>query len=338
MDHIPSLPASHKGNTERLIWVDLFTGFVIAKASASRTAQTVAESYEEAVFRRFGASETIRHDRELGFTSHFFKAFNKLMGQRQCATLAYRSQVNGAAERMVQTIIRAITMYIADIDQRDWDQYAERLTYALNTAHDRTRDETPFVLVHGWDPRSTLKAALAVGNTSCRDAEDRRWTMNILRHYQIAREQSQELVRETVDVRAARHNAHATEHAIDRGSRVWLYLDRVKPGYLRKLAHVDTILRSPVGTSELARKLYTNTKSVHPHRVNMWYGPFRVAERVSAYAVRLETNGTPYQLFLIMHLSKLKPVREFPSRLELQLTVPSRERFDFDEEHLPEDS
>ena len=63
MDHIPSLPKSLKGNTELLIWVDLFTGYVVAKASASRTAQTVAERYEECVFRRFEASEIIRHDR-----------------------------------------------------------------------------------------------------------------------------------------------------------------------------------------------------------------------------------------------------------------------------------
>ncbi|OWY90917.1 reverse transcriptase [Phytophthora megakarya] len=217
MDHIPSLPTSHNGNTELLIWVDLFTGFVIANASASRTAQTLAESYEETVFRRFGASEAIRHDREPGFMSDFVKAFNKLMGQRQRATLAYRPQANGAAERMVQTITRAIKMYIADNDQRDWDEYAERLTYALNTAHDGTRDETPFFLVHGWDLRSTL--------------------------------------------------------------------------------HIET-----------------------------------------AYAVRLETNGTPYQLFPIVHVSKLKPVREFPSRPELRLTVPAEERFDFDEELLPEDS
>ncbi|KAG3120821.1 hypothetical protein PI125_g785 [Phytophthora idaei] len=45
MDHIPSLPRSHKGNTELLIWVDLFTGYVIAKGSGSRTAQAIAESF-----------------------------------------------------------------------------------------------------------------------------------------------------------------------------------------------------------------------------------------------------------------------------------------------------
>ncbi|GMF28756.1 unnamed protein product [Phytophthora lilii] len=306
MDHIPSLPASYKGNTELLVWVDLFTGFVIVKANASRNAQTVAEAYEETIFRRFGASEAIRHDREPGFMSDFFRAFNRLMGQRQRATLTYRSQANGAAERMVQTITRAIMMYIADIDQRDWDEYAERLTFALNTAHDRTRDETPFFLVHGWDPRSTLEATLAVGSTSHRDVEVKRWRFRIQRHYKLARAQALELIQEAVEARARRQNEVATEHLIATGSRVWLYLDQVKPGYARKLAH-------------------------------MWHGPFRVADMVSAYDVRLETEGTLYQLYPVVHISKLKPVREFPSRPAVRLATPDEERFDFDEELLPED-
>ncbi|KAE8997999.1 hypothetical protein PF011_g15237 [Phytophthora fragariae] len=307
MDHIPSLPASYKGNTELLVWVDLFTGFVVAKANASRAAQTVAVAYEEAVFRRFGASEAIRHDREPGFMSDFFKAFSKLMGQRQRATLAYRPQANGAAERMVQTVTRAIKMYIADVDQRDWDEYVERLTFALNTSHDRTRNETPFFLVHGWNPRSTLEATLAVGNTSTGDAEARRWRLRIQRHYKVARAQALELVREAVEERARRQTERPTQHEIATGSQVWLYLDRVKPGYARKLAH-------------------------------MWHGPFRVAELVSAFAVRLETASTPYQLYPVVHISKLKPVREFLSRPATQLMMPVEERLDFDEELLPEDS
>ncbi|CAI5709115.1 unnamed protein product [Peronospora effusa] len=137
MDHIPSLPKSHKGNTELLISVDLFTGNVMAKASASRTAQTVAEEYEECVFRRFGASETIRHDREPGFMSDFFRALSRMVGQRQRATMAYQPQANGTAERMVQTPTRSLKMYVVDVGQRDWHECAERLAFALNTAQDR---------------------------------------------------------------------------------------------------------------------------------------------------------------------------------------------------------
>ena len=124
MDHIPSLPISFKENTELLIWVDLFFGYVVEKSSASRTAQTIAENYKERVFRRFGASEAIRHDREPGFMSDFFRVFNRIVGQKQRATMAYRPQANGTAERMVQTLTRAVKMYVSDENQRYWDEYA----------------------------------------------------------------------------------------------------------------------------------------------------------------------------------------------------------------------
>ncbi|KAG6595840.1 reverse transcriptase [Phytophthora cinnamomi] len=257
MDHIPSLPKSYKGNTELLIWVDLFTGYVIAKASASRTAQTIAESYEECVFRRFGASEVIRHDREPGFMSDFFRSFNRILGQRQRATMAYRPQANGTAERMVQTATRALKMIGSG--------------------------ETPFYLVHGWDPRSTLEATIPLGSTRRQDRDPRRWRYQIQRYYQQAREQVNENLREAISDRADHHNEGVHPHQIEVGSRVWLYLDRVKEGYARKLAH-------------------------------LWHGPFRVAEKIGEYAARIELAGTEYRLFPVVHVSKLKLVKTFPDR------------------------
>ncbi|KAG4052656.1 hypothetical protein PC123_g12174 [Phytophthora cactorum] len=127
MDHNPALPRSHKWKTELLLWIDLFTGYVLAKASASRTAQTIAENYEE--------------------------------------DSAYRPQANGTAEWMVQTLTRALKRYVADVNQKHWDEYAERLTFALNTAHDRNRGYTPFYLAHNWDTRSPLEASLPLGST-----------------------------------------------------------------------------------------------------------------------------------------------------------------------------
>ena len=91
------------------------------------------------------------------------------------------------------------------------------------------------------------------------------------------------------------------------GSQVWLYLDRVKEGYAKKLAH-------------------------------MWHGPFRVAEMCGDHAVRLEISGTSYRLFPIVHLSKLKQLRAFPERPKEKLMVEEEDRFDFDEALLPEDS
>uniref|UniRef100_M4BNC1 Chromo domain-containing protein n=1 Tax=Hyaloperonospora arabidopsidis (strain Emoy2) TaxID=559515 RepID=M4BNC1_HYAAE len=94
---------------------------------------------------------------------------------------------------------------------------------------------------------------------------------------------------------------------IDSGSRVWLYLDRDKEGYARMLAH-------------------------------MWHGPFRVAEKCGVRAVKLEIAGTPYRLFPMILVSKLKLVRVFPERPTSRLNVDEASGFDFDEALLPEDS
>ncbi|ETO83363.1 hypothetical protein F444_02609, partial [Phytophthora nicotianae P1976] len=119
-----------------------------------------------------------------------------------------------------------------------------------------------------------------------------------------AREHVNERLREAIQERADRHNEAAQPHKIEVGSQVWLYLDRVKEGYARKLAH-------------------------------MWHGPFRVAEVVDSHAVRLEIAGSDYHVFPVVHVSKLKLVRKFPDRPNVRLRVQDQDRLDFDEGLLP---
>ncbi|POM74778.1 Hypothetical protein PHPALM_8208 [Phytophthora palmivora] len=174
-------------------------------------------------------------------------------------------------------------MYVQDLDQRDWDEYAERITFAINTAHDRIRGETPFYMVHGWDPRSTLEAVIPV------------------------REQVNQRLREAISDRADLHNQEICPHQIEVGSRVWLYLDRVKEGYATKLAH-------------------------------LWHGPFRIVEKVGEHAVKLEIAGSGHHIFPIVHVNRLKLVKEYPDRPLMRFNVESQDRLDFDEDLLPGDS
>ncbi|OWY93930.1 reverse transcriptase [Phytophthora megakarya] len=298
-DHIPSLPRSFNSNTELLLFGDLFSGYVIAKASASRCAQTIAETSEECVFRRFGASEVIRHDQEPGFMSDFFKSFNRILGQRQRATMSYRPQANGSAERMAQTTTRALKMYVEDLGQRDWDEYAERLTFAINTARDLIRGETPFYMIHGWDPRSTLEAVIPVESTRMHDRDPRRWRYRMQKCNQQAREQVDQRLREAIADRADMHNDLVRPHPVESGSRVWLYLDRVRDGYAKSW------------------------------RI-LWHGPFHLAEKIGKYAVRLEGAGSTYSIFPVVHVSNIKLVKYSQGSEE--------DRVDFDEALLPEDS
>ncbi|OWY94422.1 reverse transcriptase [Phytophthora megakarya] len=221
--------------------------------------------------------------------------------------MANRPQANGFAELMVQTTTRALKMYVQDLDQRDWDEYAERPTFAINTARDRIRGETHFYMIHGWDPRSTPEAVIPVGSTRRHDRDPRRWRYRMQKYYQQAREQVNQRLREAIVDRANTHNDLAQPHPVESGSRVWLYPDRVREGYAKKLAH-------------------------------LWHGPFRVAEKIGEYAVKLEVAGSAYSIFPVVHVSKIKLVKAFPDRPIARRNGSEEDRVDFDEALLPEDS
>ena len=145
MDFAVDMPKSHRGNVVLCAWVCWLTGFVICKALPDRKAHTVACAFEECVFRRFGAPTQARHDRDPAVMSAVFREFNELLGMRQVPTLAYRPQANGATERMIQTVVRAIKKYSQVLDHRDWDDIAEGLVLAINTSYDTTRGGHRFI-------------------------------------------------------------------------------------------------------------------------------------------------------------------------------------------------
>ncbi|OWY93027.1 reverse transcriptase [Phytophthora megakarya] len=130
MDFVTHVPKLDRGNTLLLLFQDMFSVFVMCKPMSSTTSQDVAEAYEERVFRMFGASEMIRHDQDPRFMS------GELLGSRQRFTLSYRPQANGQPERSVQAVIRSVRAHVAEADQSDWDDHAERLMFALNTSFD----------------------------------------------------------------------------------------------------------------------------------------------------------------------------------------------------------
>ncbi|KAH9110418.1 hypothetical protein LEN26_013756 [Aphanomyces euteiches] len=63
-DIATDLPRSFGGNTQLVVFVDNFTGYVMCKPTPDRSAHTLAKAFEETVFVRFGACKEVRHDRE----------------------------------------------------------------------------------------------------------------------------------------------------------------------------------------------------------------------------------------------------------------------------------
>ncbi|POM76973.1 Hypothetical protein PHPALM_5727 [Phytophthora palmivora] len=106
-------------------------------------------------------------------------------------------------------------------------------------------------------------------------------------YYQQVREQVNQRLREAISDRADLHNQEIRPHQLG-GPASGLYLDRVKEGYAKKLAH-------------------------------LWHGPFRIVEKVGEHAVRLEIAGSGYHIFPMVHVNKLKLVKEYPDRPLMRL-------------------
>ncbi|OWZ10132.1 reverse transcriptase [Phytophthora megakarya] len=299
MDFITHLPKSERGNTFLLLFQDMFTGYVMCKPMSSTTGQDCAEAYEEVVFRNYGASSEIRHNRDPRFMSRVFRRFNETMGIQQKATLAYRPQANGQQVRSGQTIIHSIRAYVEEPDQTGWDDHAEKLMHAMHTSFDATRLDTPFYLLHGFDCRSTIAAMFGPKPTDVTERTAYEWRRKLQRDYSYTHACAEELQKKAKRIRSAVQTQKwkiLSEHpksGFEVGDSVWLYIPKVLPGLSRKSAH-------------------------------LWHGPFRIEQ------------GTGYRVEPWVHISRLKPRALFPKRPSLRIEV--SEEDDFDAALLPEDS
>ncbi|KAJ0401147.1 hypothetical protein P43SY_004354 [Pythium insidiosum] len=230
-----------------------------------------------------------------------------MIGSRQRATLANRPQANGQQERSEQTVMHSVKTYVAESDQSDWEDVVHRLMFALNTSFDATRCETPFFLVHGWDPKSTVNAMPAPAPRSRNTLDAYAWRLRAQRQHQYVQAWARDLQRQT-EQRRADQRTRAWEELADRfktglevGNQVWLHLARTQPGLTRKLAH-------------------------------QWHGPLSVTETIESSSPR--TRVYPW-----VHIGRLKPRVSWHDRPGDDVeTDPGNDDDDLDAALLPEDS
>ncbi|GMF61217.1 unnamed protein product [Phytophthora fragariaefolia] len=266
---------------------------------------------------------------------------------------------------------QTVRTYVEDPLQADWDDIAEKLVHAINNSRDSTQRETPFYLVHVWDARSTLKTMTEsirqrqANSVEITDAaewrrEDREVALYLAAEFQrkekarSPKEHNDSLSRvekrsipvdaespaestttgrspaespvespiterspaespaesESTGEAPAEFPTESTRSLFKEGDQVWLFMERVKPGLTKKLAH-------------------------------RWHGPFRVKRKVEEFAYELELpDKSGYRFYPVVHVSRLKAVKELGERptTRLRPELDETERFDFDDELLPEDS
>jgi hypothetical protein len=151
IDLVGPLPETSGQNRYIMTMTDLFSKWVESFAIKNKSADTVASVLEKA-FLRFGPPNKILTDQGREFVNSVNDSILQKHAVKHLVTSAYHPQTNGQDERTNQTIRRALSKLVND-NQDDWDTMLARICYDINTSkHDSTK-ASPFMVMHGWEPR-----------------------------------------------------------------------------------------------------------------------------------------------------------------------------------------
>eukprot|EP00253_Pinus_taeda_P015218 PITA_15218 len=105
------------------------------------------------VFRLHGLPKTIISDRDVKFTSAFWRALFAELGTQLNFSTAYHPQIDGQTERvnqMVEYMLRACVMQ----KPTQWEDYLHLVEFAYNNGYHTSIQMSPFEVLYGWKCRT----------------------------------------------------------------------------------------------------------------------------------------------------------------------------------------
>lgn len=145
-----------------LIVVDAFSGWIEAFPSKDRSADSVLKCLRT-VFCRFGVPEVVVSDNGAEFTSATLLNWLHANGARKLESPPYSPQSNGAAERAVQTVKRALKAWTQRLTHCDFLSYLQKvLLHHRNSS--LWRGKRPAELLFGRPLRVPVVSAFQQGD------------------------------------------------------------------------------------------------------------------------------------------------------------------------------
>ena len=159
MDFVGPLPVSSNrdGSFDSItVVICLLTAMVeLIPSRINYTAQDLAELMFENVYKHHGLPKNIVSDRDVLFTSMFWKHLHQLMGTSLKMSSAYHPQTDGSTERANRTITQMLRQCISP-DQKNWVAKLPTIQFAINSARSGSTGYAPFYLNNGRMPRAMI--------------------------------------------------------------------------------------------------------------------------------------------------------------------------------------
>lgn len=158
IDLFGPFPLTPAGRRWVVTAIDHLTRYAETAPLHSGAASEVADLFLHAIVLRHGAPRVLISDRGKTFLSHVLEEVLRATNTVHKTCSSYHPQTDGLIERFHRTLSDVISMYIRP-DHKNWDNILPFVTFAYNSAVQRTTGYSPFFLVYGRVPSSLFDTA-----------------------------------------------------------------------------------------------------------------------------------------------------------------------------------
>ncbi|KAK8771367.1 hypothetical protein V5799_025390 [Amblyomma americanum] len=209
------------------------------------------------------------------FTAELTQAILQYSQTSHRRTTAYHPQTNGLTERLNKTLADMLSMYV-DVEHKTWDAVLPYVTSAYNTAVQETTQITPFKLVYGRNPTTTLDAMLP--NVTDEENLD---VATYLQRAEEARQLARLRIQNQQRTDSRHYNLRRRYVEYQPGDRVWVW--------------------TPIRRRGLSEKL-----------LRRYFGPYKVIRRIGSLDYEVVPDGISHlqqrrARSEVVHVVRLKP-------------------------------
>ena len=108
----------------------------------------IADLFMREIFRLHGIPKTVISDRDVKFTSTFWKALFTGLGMQVHFSTAYHPQTDGQTERVNQVLEDMLRMYVMQQPVK-WEEYIHLIEFSYNNGYQESLKMSPFEALYG---------------------------------------------------------------------------------------------------------------------------------------------------------------------------------------------
>ena len=156
MDFVSGLPKTVKGNDSIWVIVDRLTKSAhFLPMRINHPIKRLAELYIDEIVRLHGIPPSIVSDRDLRFTSKFWRGLQDALGTKLRLSSAYHPQTDGQTERTIQSLEDLLRACVLDHGGA-WDSHLPLIEFTYNNSFHTSIGMAPYEALYGRRCRTPL--------------------------------------------------------------------------------------------------------------------------------------------------------------------------------------